>query len=210
MIQATSPANKYTRGRYAVCPSCGSRPCAPDCEGNNAPANPEPLAELRPRSSGNAIPFEAFDHYQGLPAAERLLLLYLCRLTLGYGHHTGDLLSLGQIVARSGLSLTVVKRALNGLESRGLIARSRRFERASRERGTTHIQVVFPSEVGPERTEVGPNRANLVGPNRANGRSKSGQRSVQIGPYLKASPKSLSKKGDHSRGSLHHVQLQLL
>lgn len=149
-------ASKYTRGRYAVCSSCGSKPCS--CPGG-VPLLPGQLqlklgheealpavVDIRRRASGNAIPFAAFDRYPELRPTERLVLLYLCRLTLGYGHHGGDLISLTQLAERSGLSRHAVRDALNGLERRRLIERSRRFEHASKERGTTHLRVLLPED----------------------------------------------------------------
>ncbi len=206
MIQALAVPNKYAHGRYAVCPSCGCRPCVPDCNGASSPSPTAPMTALRPRSSGNAIPFIAFDGYSGLTTTERLLLLYLCRLTFGYGRHAGDLLSLGQLAERSGLSRTAVRRALNGLERRGLIARSRRFERASKERAATHIEVVLPSEVEPETPEVGSQTPYQVGSQTPNGRVANALGWGRKRPYLKASPKSLPKEGEPPP-SLEQIQL---
>jgi DNA-binding MarR family transcriptional regulator len=194
--QPTPALSKYARGQYAVCARCGCRPCAcADSAPGDELRGQEPataaapalnvVGELR-RRSGNAIPFDAFDRYE-LPATERLVLLYLCRLTIGYGRQSGDLLSLPQLAERTGLSLATVKRALNGLERRGLVARSRRYERASRERGTTHIQVTL-------RDEVGSHRADQVGSHRADGRSTQSRRSAHSEPYLKGSPKSSPKE----------------
>lgn len=194
-------ANKYARGVYAVCSSCKERPCSCPEHPSESPASglavsssaSNVVSVLRPKS-GNAIPFEAFDQYPDLSPYERLLLLYLCRLTIGYGHHTGDLLSLGQLGERSGLRRTALRAALNGLERRGLIERNRRYERASRERGTTHIQVTLRSEVGSEGVEVGRHTTNQVGRYTTNRRSPHDQPLVATRPYLKGSPKSSPKE----------------
>ena len=92
-------AEKYYRGRYALCERCGCKPCV--CA-VSAPPSPV-VRELRPApASGNAIPFSVWDVQIDrcrLSIVESGVLLYLCRRTIGYGHHAGTLISIGEIAA---------------------------------------------------------------------------------------------------------------
>lgn len=139
-------ADRYFTGPLAVCRSCKERPCS--C-GDQAASSPAPAAvpiPLQRPSSGNAIPFAVWDvvipRYK-LSLAESGVLLYLCRRTIGYGHHAGDLVSERQVAMALNIGRSTAQRALDALQRHGLIERQRRFERNSKERGTTHIQVTL-------------------------------------------------------------------
>lgn len=137
---------KYYSGTYAVCAGCGSRPCV--CAAAPAPAPLDLVRPLERPVTGNAIPFAVWDvviaRYE-LSIAESGVLLYLCRLTIGYGRHSGDLISVRRIASGLRIGRGTAERALNSLQRRGLVELQRRYERNSRERGTTHIRVTLPS-----------------------------------------------------------------
>jgi hypothetical protein len=137
------PESKYTTGRYSVCPGCGERPCS--CPAAAAP--PAKIVALRAApASGNAIPFKVWDvliAQHELSIVESGVLLYLCRETIGYGHHGGDLVSLNQVANALRIDRRSAMRALERLSYLGLIERTRRFEQGKREYGKTHIRVTL-------------------------------------------------------------------
>ena len=138
---------KYFSGTYAVCKTCGARPCA--CQADAPAPAPRPLVALAPAPvSGNAIPFVIWDQLiaaHQLSIVESGVLLYLCRLTHGYGHHAGDLISIAQLASGLNIGRSSAKRALARLDELGLIERNRRHERARKEYATSHIRVMLPS-----------------------------------------------------------------
>ena len=137
---------KYYSGTYAVCASCSSRPCICGDQAA-APAPADNVRSLTRPASGNAIPFVVWDEliarYE-LSIVESGVLLYLCRVTIGYGKHAGDLISISRVAAALRISARGAQNALNTLQRHGLIERNRRYERNSREHGTTHITVCLP------------------------------------------------------------------
>lgn len=139
-----SAFGKYSHGRYAVCDGCGARPCI--CPpSTDTPTSPIPITPAP--KSGNAIPFAIWDvviaQYE-LEHRDSSMLLYLCRLTIGYGHHAGDLISIAQLAHGLRISTASVKRSLTRLELLKLIERTRRREPGSRECAVTHIRVTLP------------------------------------------------------------------
>lgn len=144
------PQEKYYSGRLAVCRRCNERPCS--CADlvavTSSPAPAPNVRSIQRPASGNAIPFNVWDTIiprYNLSITESGVLLYLCRRTMGYGHHAGDLVSLRQIAEALNIGHRTAQRALNALQRHGLVERNRRYERNSREHGTTHIQVTIPT-----------------------------------------------------------------
>jgi len=137
---------KYYQGAYALCSACGARPCC--CPVPAAPAAPAPnLRSITRPVSGNAIPFTVWDQLIPqftLDIHESGILLYLCRRTIGYGLHAGDVVSLGELAAALNISRRQAARALDALERHRLIERTRRYERGRREHAATHIRVTLP------------------------------------------------------------------
>ena len=138
-------AAKYFRGTYALCERCGSKPCVCAVPA----AAPAPVRELHAApASGNAIPFIVWDvlidAYE-LSVVESGVLLFLCRRTIGYGHHLGALLSITDIAYGLRIGRASAKRALDRLDAAGLIERNRRNEAGSKEYAHTHIRVTLPA-----------------------------------------------------------------
>ena len=121
-------SSKYFSGRYAVCETCGEKPCT--CP--PSAVTPSPVLELgRKPASGNAIPFVIWDELiaaHELSIVESGVLLFLCRKTHGYGHHAGALISVTDIAWGLRIGRATTKRALERLSQLGLIERNRRIE----------------------------------------------------------------------------------
>lgn len=139
--------DQFTRGLYAICPECGSRPCVAGCPGPGDQADePEILSISKPKG-GKAVPFivwdEVIDSF-ALSITESGVLLYLCRKTFGHGLYQGNYISNGQIAATLRLGPTTVRRTLIALETRGLIVRKRQMIGKTRQFGETFIGVILP------------------------------------------------------------------
>jgi hypothetical protein len=136
-------SSKYFSGRYAVCADCGEKPCS-CATAAISPANIVPLRAAP--ASGNAIPFVVWDTLiaaHQLSIVESGVLLYLCRRTIGYGQHGGDLISLSGIACGLRISRRATMRALERLSYYGLIVRTQRREEGSQEYARTHIRVTL-------------------------------------------------------------------
>lgn len=141
-----APPSKYFRGIYALCAVCGCKPCV--CVSAPAVSAHVPAVRRTP-ASGNAIPFIVWDVLiaeKELSIFESGVLLYLCRMTHGYGQHGGTCLSIAEIAGALRISRSAATRALTRLAEFGLIERTQRREEGRYEYARSHFRVVLERE----------------------------------------------------------------
>lgn len=157
---------KFFRGKFAMCPNCGCRPCAPGCPGPDytpAIAPPEVnagAAEVNDHTSratdrfpaaGRAIDFRILDECVErfeLDTYGLAVLVYLHRHTIGRWAPFGAGISLGEIARGLRIHRATVARRLNDLAAAGLIVRTRKHARGRRCFVATHIEVTLDAAIG--------------------------------------------------------------
>jgi hypothetical protein len=116
--------DKFTRGQYALCSTCGNRPCLDGCPGPSSAEPEQEIATLTKPKSGKAPPFWLWDRIipdYGLSFRDQAVLVYLCRRTFGYGKYHGDYISWGEIAHGCSCDRKSAKRAVLSLLDLGLV-----------------------------------------------------------------------------------------
>jgi Bacterial regulatory proteins, gntR family len=135
-------------GKYALCAKCKMRPChCTELSSDTSPAPaPSPIRAIGAPAPGNAIPYAVWDTIipaYHLSVSEGAVLAYLCRVTIGYGKHEGDYISLRRIADALNMDRATARRALVTLAAHHLLIITGRRQLASQGRAKNHIRVTL-------------------------------------------------------------------